>query len=60
MKRLCSCPATSACFTRLDGSHRMEQTHGMILPANHPLRQKLNDEVHARPPEELNAPCSIS
>jgi uncharacterized membrane-anchored protein len=38
----------------------MEQTHGMILPASHPLRQKLNDEVHARPPEELNAPCSIS
>ncbi len=32
----------------------------MILPANHPLRQKLNDEVHARPPEELHAPCSIS
>ncbi len=38
----------------------MEQTQGMILPANHPLRQKLNDEVHARPPEELRAPCSIS
>ncbi len=32
----------------------------MMLPANHPLRQKLNDEVHARPPEELRAPCSIS
>ena len=38
----------------------MEQTHGMILPPNHALRQKLNDEVHARPPEELSAPCSIS
>ena len=45
---------------RLDGSQRIDQTHGMILPANHPLRQKLNDEVHARPPEELHAPCSIS
>ena len=32
----------------------------MILPANHPLRQKLNDEVHARPPEELHAPSSTS
>ena len=38
----------------------MEQTQIMILPANHPLRQTLNDEVHARPPEELRAPCSIS
>ena len=45
---------------RLDGSQWIDQTHGMILPANHPLRQKLNDEVHARPPEELHAPCSIS
>jgi uncharacterized membrane-anchored protein len=38
----------------------MDQTNAMTLPANHPLRQKLNDEVHARPPEELRAPCSIS
>jgi uncharacterized membrane-anchored protein len=38
----------------------MAQTQTMILPPNHPLRQKLNDEVHARPPEELSAPCSIS
>ncbi len=38
----------------------MEETQAMILPSNHPLRQKLNDEVHARPPEELNAPCSVS
>jgi uncharacterized membrane-anchored protein len=38
----------------------MEQTSAMMLPANHPLRQKLNDEVHARPPEELRAPSSIS
>ncbi len=38
----------------------MEQTHTMMLPPNHALRQKLNDEVHARPPEELRAPCSIS
>jgi uncharacterized membrane-anchored protein len=26
------------------------------LPANHPLRIELNDEVHARPPEALKAP----
>ncbi len=45
---------------RLDRSRRIYQRNGMILPANHPLRQKLNDEVHARPPEELNAPCSTS
>jgi len=45
---------------RLDGRTRMEQTHSMMLPTNHPLRQKLNDEVHARPPEALHAPCSIS
>ncbi len=38
----------------------MEQTHSMMLPASHPLRVKLNDEVHARPPEALNAPSSIS
>ncbi len=38
----------------------MEETSAMMLPANHPLRQKLNDEVHARPPEELRAPTSIS
>ncbi len=38
----------------------MAQKVAMILPPNHPLRQKLNDEVHARPPEELHAPCSIS
>jgi uncharacterized membrane-anchored protein len=28
----------------------------MTLPANHPLRVELNDEVHARPPEVLYAP----
>ncbi len=38
----------------------MNETNAMMLPANHPLRQKLNDEVHARPPEELRAPSSIS
>lgn len=32
----------------------------MTLPANHALRAELNDEVHARPPPALTAPCRIS
>ena len=32
----------------------------IILPDNHPARIELNNEVHARPPEALIAPCSIS
>ena len=32
----------------------------MKLPANHPLRFELNDEVHARPPEALTPPCRIT
>lgn len=32
----------------------------MILPANHPQRVQLNDEVHARPPEPKVAPSRIS
>jgi uncharacterized membrane-anchored protein len=32
----------------------------MTLPANHPLRVELNDEVHARPPESLRAPLRLS
>lgn len=32
----------------------------MNLPANHPQRVRLNDEVHARPPEPLSAPCRMS
>jgi uncharacterized membrane-anchored protein len=32
----------------------------MTLPANHPLRIELNDEVHARPPEPLRAPLRLS
>ncbi len=32
----------------------------MILPANHPQRIQLNDEVHARPPEPLVAPVRLS
>lgn len=32
----------------------------VILPPNHPARIELNDELHARPPEALVAPCSIS
>ncbi len=31
-----------------------------VLPANHPLRQALNDEVHARPPEPMQAPSRLS
>lgn len=30
------------------------------LPADHPLRIQLNDEVHARPPESLVAPTRLS
>ena len=32
----------------------------MMLPADHPQRAELNDEVHARPPEPLFAPCRLS
>ncbi len=32
----------------------------MSIPASHPLRLELNDEVHARPPEALAPPCRIS
>ncbi|MGO9546214.1 MAG: DUF3422 family protein [Rhodomicrobium sp.] len=32
----------------------------MTLPPNHSARIALNDEVHARPPEALIPPCSIS
>ena len=31
-----------------------------ILPGDHALRQKLNDEVHARPPESLYSPARVS
>ncbi len=30
------------------------------LPADHPLRRRLNDEVHARPPERISAPARVS
>ena len=30
------------------------------LPADHPLRRELNDEVHARPPEALCAPLRLT
>jgi uncharacterized membrane-anchored protein len=32
----------------------------MTLPSDHPRRLALNDEIHARPPEELVAPQRIS
>jgi len=34
--------------------------HGKPFPSDHPHRQSLNDEVHARPPEELVAPTRLS
>ncbi len=32
----------------------------MLLPASHPLRDELHDEVHARPPLPLGSPCRVS
>jgi len=32
----------------------------MHLPPDHPLRAELSDEVHARPPEALNAPLRLT
>jgi uncharacterized membrane-anchored protein len=32
----------------------------MILPEDHPQRRALNDEVHARPPDNLEAPVRLS
>src|SRR5579872_1382851 len=32
----------------------------MLLPADHPQRLELNDEVHARPPEPLSPPARMS
>ncbi len=32
----------------------------MKIPADHPQRIELNDEVHARPPESLNAPVRLT
>jgi uncharacterized membrane-anchored protein len=29
------------------------------LPPNHPMRQRLNDEVHARPPERIITPARV-
>ncbi|MFP4539177.1 MAG: DUF3422 family protein [Dichotomicrobium sp.] len=34
--------------------------HGERFPSDHPYRHILNDEVHARPPEELVAPTRLS
>lgn len=31
-----------------------------VLPLDHPFRAQLNDEVHARPPDALEAPARIS
>ncbi|NBX57417.1 MAG: DUF3422 family protein, partial [Gammaproteobacteria bacterium] len=32
----------------------------MSLPASHPLRDELHDEVHARPPLPLVSPCRVT
>jgi uncharacterized membrane-anchored protein len=34
--------------------------HRLVLPADHPQRLELNDEVHARPPEKLSAPLRLT
>jgi uncharacterized membrane-anchored protein len=34
--------------------------NGFTLPADHPMRRRLNDEVHARPPERISAPTRVS
>lgn len=36
------------------------RTPAPTMPADHPLRGALNDEVHARPPEALSAPLAAS
>ena len=33
---------------------------GAALPADHPLRLRLNDEVHARPPERIATPARVA
>lgn len=38
----------------------MNEPSPALLPADHPLRRELNDEVHARPPEVLAAPASLT
>jgi uncharacterized membrane-anchored protein len=32
----------------------------LLLPATHPLREELHDEVHARPPLPLDPPCRVT
>jgi len=32
----------------------------LLLPASHPLRDELHDEVHARPPLPLGSPCRVT
>lgn len=39
---------------------RLAQARAIVLPPNHPQRNDLNNEVHARPPEALKAPVRIS
>ena len=38
----------------------MDSSPRLGLPLDHPLRQRLNDEVHARPPERIAAPARVS
>ena len=43
----------------LSGGRKLTEA-GRVLPADHPQRFDLNNEVHARPPESLVAPVRIS
>ncbi len=38
----------------------LDRRSGAILPSVHAERVPLNDEVHARPPDDLLAPCRLS
>ena len=37
-----------------------DEANNFALPPDHPLRHRLNDEVHARPPERIAAPARAS
>ncbi|MGO9418750.1 DUF3422 family protein [Roseiarcus sp.] len=38
----------------------LNATQRALAPPDHPLRRRLNDEAHARPPERISAPARIS
>jgi len=37
-----------------------KSANGFPLPLDHPLRRRLNDEVHARPPERIVSPARVT